>query len=727
LHVPDGGQITHPDPAVRRVIPGNPALSSVLQRTAGAPLFNRMPPLASNVIDDDGVALLAAWIDGHANAAPAFALGAGPHTVVVDSSSTTGTPVVLAAAADPDAPRDRVVHSIVSGNEAGQFAIDPATGQVTLAGAPAGTTFALVIRAADDFAANPRAVEATFNIVFGSNTPPAFHGPADFYPLAALPPGSRVGHAFARDAQSSSLAYTLTGGGGFYAVNPANGEITVSGSPVAGSSYPLTVAASDGNLTVTRIFTIRPVAAESTALAAESGRVFWNIDFQGDGSSTAAGQTTTPATSTGGGMVWNAFQVKAYTGNPSAASVNPTMALKTHSGDATTPVTLSFQTDSNPATPIGSGVFAYSGRTTTPALTGDYLLLLNQTVDPNNATVHQWQLGGLVPGWQYDLLFQGGYDGGGRGMAVTVDRDGDGSLDDETQVNVNHVADAVANSAMFRSVFADAAGVIRGRTGRTPPAGTTWAESNWAGLQIRAAGNTGPVVTGPTAIQVAENSPAGTLLGTWSAIDTEAHAFTWSLAGGGGLFGIDPASGELRLVAPPDHESAASHLLAVTATDNGSPSAATTVDVTVSILNIIENNGERVGALLTAPGGPFPGSDDPALSGFNADPNGNGLANALDLLFGIDPAHGGGQPVMRVVTAGRSHAAFEVEVDAATADLLTFHFEVSDALGGWATCANDPVVVSDAAGRRTLRVIHDEPLAGTPARYFRVRIDPQDP
>ena len=64
----------------------------------------------------------------------------------------------------------------------------------------------------------------------------------------------------------------------------------------------------------------------------------------------------------------------------------------------TTTVTFSFQTDSDPATPVGSGVFGYSGRTTTTSLTGDYLLLLNQTVDPNNATVHGWQINGLVPG-----------------------------------------------------------------------------------------------------------------------------------------------------------------------------------------------------------------------------------------------------------------------------------------------------------------------------------------
>lgn len=728
LHIPDGGQITHPDPAVRRVLPGNPALSSVLQRTAGAPLFNRMPPLASNVIDAEGVALLTDWIEDYVNSAPAFALGTGPNVVVIDSNSPPGTPVVLATAADPDAPRDSVVHSIVSGNEAGHFAIDPASGQVTLVSAPSVPSFTLVIRATDNFAANPRAAEATFNIVFGTNTPPAFHGPADFFPLVSLPSGSRVGSALARDAQSGSVTYTLTGGSGtgFYGVNPATGEITVTGTPVAGAAYALEVQASDGNLPASRTFTIRPVAAESTALAAESGRVFWNIDFQGDGSSTAAGQTTAPVTTTDGGMFWNAFQVKAYTGSPSAASANPWMALKTQGGGAVTPVTFSFQTDNDPATPVGSGIFGYSGRTTTPSLTGDYLLLLNQTVEPNNATVHRWQIGGLVPGWQYDLLFQGGYDGAGRGMAVTVDRDGDASLGDESPVNVNHVADRVANSAMFRSVFADAAGIIRGTTGRTPPAGTVWGESNWAGLQVRAAGNTGPVITGPAAIQVAENSPATTLLGTWSGIDTEAHAFTWSLSGGGGIFAIHPSNGELRLLAPPDHESAASHLLTITATDNGSPAATSTAGVTVSILDVIENNGERVTAALTAPGGPFPGSTDPALTGFNADPNRNGLANALDLLFGIDPAQGGGQPVMRVLTAGRTHAAFEVEVDAAMADLLAFHFEVSDALGGWAPCANAPVVVSESGAVRTLRVTDSEELSSKPGRYFRIRIEAGD-
>lgn len=725
LHLPDGGQITHPDLALRRVIPGNPALSSVLQRTAGAPLFNRMPPLASNVIDDEGVALLTAWIEGYANSAPVFVSGAGPHTVVIDSNSTVGTPVVLAAATDSDAPRDSVSHFILSGNEAGDFAINPATGQVTLASAPSASSFTLVIRATDDYTANPRAVEATFNIIFGTNTPPDFHGPSDFYPLASLPNGSRIGSVFARDAQTTAPVYTLTGGSGtgFYAVNSATGEITVSGSPMAGNPYTLEVQASDGNLSASRTFTIRPVIAESTALAAETGRVFWNIDFQGDGSSTAASQTTTPTTTTDGGMFWNAFQVKAYTGNPSAASANPSMALKSQGGGTTTPVTFSFQTDTDPATPIGSGVFGYSGRTTTTALTGNYLLLLNQTVDPNNATVHGWQVGGLVPGWQYDLLFQGGYDGATRGMAMTVDRDGDGSLADETPVNVNHVTDRVANSAMFRSVFADAAGIIRGTTGRTPPAGTTWNEANWAGLQIRAAGNTGPLVTGPAAIEVVENSPASTLLGTWTAIDTEAHSFTWSLAGGAGLFIIDPVSGELRLLAPPDYESAGSHLLAITATDSGSPAAATSVNVSVSILNVIENNGDRVTATLTAPEGAFPGSTDPALIAFNADPNGNGLANALDLLFGIDPAQGGGQPVMRVLTAGRTHAAFEVEVDAVMADLLVFHFEVSEALGDWGLCDNPPEIVSESGGVRTLRVIDSELLSTEPGRFFRIRIE----
>ena len=148
--------------------------------------------------------------------------------------------------------------------------------------------------------------------------------------------------------------------------------------------------------------------------------------------------------------------------------------------------------------------------------------------------------------------------------------------------------------------------------------------------------------------------------------------------------------------------------------------------MSVSILNVIENNGEQVTATLTAPGAPFPGSTDLALTGFNADPNRNGLANALDLLFGIDPAQGGGQPVMRVLTAGRTHAAFEVEVDAAMADLLVFHFEVAGALGGWGPCANAPVIVSESGGVRKLRVSDAEAMSTKPVRFFRIRIEAGD-
>lgn len=52
------------DPANKLVVPGSAAQSVVLQRVAATNGFTRMPPLASNVIDQANVALLTEWITG---------------------------------------------------------------------------------------------------------------------------------------------------------------------------------------------------------------------------------------------------------------------------------------------------------------------------------------------------------------------------------------------------------------------------------------------------------------------------------------------------------------------------------------------------------------------------------------------------------------------------------------------------------------------------------------
>ena len=51
--------------AARLIVPGDPSRSLVSLR-AHAPGLGRMPPLASSVVDGDGLAVLDAWITGMA-------------------------------------------------------------------------------------------------------------------------------------------------------------------------------------------------------------------------------------------------------------------------------------------------------------------------------------------------------------------------------------------------------------------------------------------------------------------------------------------------------------------------------------------------------------------------------------------------------------------------------------------------------------------------------------
>lgn len=727
LHAPDIGQIAINDPLLRRVVPGSPAHSSVLQRTAGTPGFNRMPPIASSVIDDGGVDLLTAWIAGEANAAPVIA-NASP-VFVIQPASPIGTEVGTIAATDPDAPRDSVSFSIVNSN--GLFAIDSTTGLITVAGnlAPLGSSVVgLEIEIADDFSANPRVIRTTATIsTSGVNSPPRFRSPAAYHLPASLASGTRVGTVFATDPEGGGVTLQQISSSGNFTLDPASGEIRVSGALVGSTDHTLVVRASDGNATPATAdltITLHVVGQESSLVAAEAGRTFWNIDFQGDGSSTAAGQTTTPATATAGGMTWNAFQVKAYTGTPSAMTANPAMNLKTHLGGADTPVRFHIFTDNDPATPIGNGVYAYSGRSGLDPLVCDYLLLLDQA-GANGPIMHEWEITGLSSGWQYDLLMQNGYDGGGgRGLAFTVDSNGDGDLADESPVYLATVADIAANSIVLRSIIADATGRIRGRSARTPPQGQTYAEGNWAGMQIRTSQSSPPVFSpaGPFAID--ENAPTATPVGTVNAVDPEGTAVTYAIESGSGPFTIDPTSGQITVLVPPDFEITPVHILSVSATD--ADGGVSFFNVRIDIHNLPDTNADHVASWLTAPGGAFPNSTDPALIGFNADPDGDGISNAFEMLIGGNPSvpDRSGFAVSVSSDAGETLLHLDADVDATAADLLDFHAEHSTSLDAWQVVPGPPELISETGGRRLLRFTAP-PLPGpAPRRFLRLKMNP---
>ena len=154
------------DESDRLVIPGDPANSIILSRASATNGYGCMPPLASNVIDTEGVNLLTDWINHYANAKPTF--DGITDVVAVPENSSAGVSFLATDADDSESGRGELSYSIVAGNGEGYFDIDSATGQITFNGGgldyEEATSHQLVVKASDGFAANPGETEATVTI-----------------------------------------------------------------------------------------------------------------------------------------------------------------------------------------------------------------------------------------------------------------------------------------------------------------------------------------------------------------------------------------------------------------------------------------------------------------------------------------------------------------------------------------------------------------------------------
>ncbi len=114
------------------------------------------------------------------------------------------------------------------------------------------------------------------------------------------------------------------------------------------------------------------------------------------------------------------------------------------------------------------------------------------------------------------------------------------------------------------------------------------------------ADNTAPSITTSAALRHAENDVAAVT--TLSATDAEGDTITWSLTGtDAGLFAVDSTSGLLTFNTPPNFEDAQdedgdnSYQVTVTATDDGTPSESSTLEVTVRVTN--KNEPGRIGPI----------------------------------------------------------------------------------------------------------------------------------
>ena len=104
-------------PTDRLVVPGNTQRSIILSRASATNGYSRMPPLATNVIDQEGVDIITEWINDYANAKPEFSRQLNIRNVAENTppASQIGNSLMALDPDFPDASRGQLSYSIVGG------------------------------------------------------------------------------------------------------------------------------------------------------------------------------------------------------------------------------------------------------------------------------------------------------------------------------------------------------------------------------------------------------------------------------------------------------------------------------------------------------------------------------------------------------------------------------------------------------------------------------------
>ncbi len=179
---------------------------------------------------------------------------ASSYSFEVSEDAAAGTQVGTVSATDPD-EGDTLTYSIVSGNEAGKFAVDGSTGIITVAGTldyDTASSYTLTVQASDGKGGTARAT-VTIGVVEVVDTgAPVFGASAyAFSVIDGAPVGSTVGAVSATDPnEGDTVTYSITAGNdaGKFGLDAGTGRITLTGTLdyQTTAAYTLTVEASDG-------------------------------------------------------------------------------------------------------------------------------------------------------------------------------------------------------------------------------------------------------------------------------------------------------------------------------------------------------------------------------------------------------------------------------------------------------------------------------------------------
>ena len=481
-----------------------------------------------------------------------------PAADAVDENAAVGTAVgITALASDGDATTNGITYSL-DDDAGGQFAIDPSTGVVTVAGAidrEAGATRSITVRAtSDDGSTTTQSYTIAIHDLDEFDITPISDSDATADAVdenAAL--GTAVGitaQASDGDATTNGITYSLDDdAGGQFAIDPTTGVVTVAGAidREAGATRTITVrATSDDGSTTTQSYTIAindldefditPISdSDPTADAVDEnaaiGTAVGITALASDGDATTNGITYSLDDDAGG-----QFAIDPATGVVTVAGAIDREAGATVRSPSAPPAT----TVPRPRRATRSRSTTWTNSTSRPSATA--------TRRPMRSTrTRRWaRLSGITA-----LASDG--DATTNGITYSLDDDAGGQFAIDPTTGVVTVAGAIDREA----------GATRSITVRaTSDDGSTTTQSYTITIHDLDEFDITPISDSDlTADAVDENAAVGTAVGiTASASDGDAttNGITYSLDDdAGGQFAIDPTTGVVTVAGAIDREAGA--------------------------------------------------------------------------------------------------------------------------------------------------------------------------
>ncbi|HTG35326.1 MAG TPA: cadherin domain-containing protein [Thermoanaerobaculia bacterium] len=493
-------------------------------------------------------------------------------TFTVNENAPNGTVVGTATFTDPDTGQAHTF-AITAGNTAGAFAINPTTGQITVANSSAldfetTPSFSLTVQVTDDGSPALSGTAAVTIHIADTSEPPVVN-PATFTVAENSPNGTAVGTVTFTDGDAGQThTFSILGGntGGTFAINPSTGTITVANSAALDfettPAFSLTVQVTDsGSQSGTATITINvgnlneaPVVHPGTFTLNENspnGTAVGTVTF----TDPDAGQAHTFAIT--GGNTGGAFAIDPTTGQITVAN---SAALDF---ETTPSFSLTVQVTDN-----GSPVL--SGTATVTINLAD--ISESPVVNPATFAVAENSPNGTVVG---TVTFTDSDAGQTHIFSIS----GEVFAIDPSTGTIT-VANSAALDFETTPVFSLTVQVMDSGS----QSGTATVTINVSNL------NEAPVVH-PATFAVNENSPIGTVLGTVTFTDPDGgQSHTFAITGGntGGAFAIDPSTGQITVAGNIDYEVTPSFSLTVQVTDGGSPNLSGSATVTVGVNDINE-------------------------------------------------------------------------------------------------------------------------------------------